>query len=93
MVQVQAVSSNNTSSIQSKTLNGLTNKELNNRMNELIKTDPIDQATPKRDVPFYTSIRNNVMLDKVLVNQKTIIENQNKIMQKLGIGEKLDIKG
>lgn len=91
MAQIQPVQAA-TSAKQAGPINGLTNNELNTRMNELIKTDPIDQATPKRDIPFYTSIRNNVMLDKVLANQKTLIQNQNKIMQKLEIGERLDLK-
>lgn len=92
MTQIQSVSVSPVTT-QARQINELSNNELNARMHELMSSDPIDPITPKRDVPFYTSIRNNIMLDKVLANQKIIIENQKKIMQKLGIEAKLDISG
>lgn len=74
-------------------VNGITSTDINTRMKEIAKSDPIDPVATKRDITFYSAVRNNIMLDKVLTNQNEIIENQNKIMQKFNIGENLDIKG
>lgn len=73
-------------------VNGITSSEIKTRTKQ-INEDTLVLNRSIMSTSATTSVRNNIMLDKVLANQNTIIENQNKIMQKLGIGEKLDIKG
>lgn len=73
-------------------INGITSSEIQTRTKQINE----DTSILNRSIMSTSataSVRNNIILDKVLANQNIIIENQNKIMQKLGIGEKLDIKG
>jgi hypothetical protein len=76
-------------------VNGIANNDLNARISELYNINSQNKNIPTYNFNhdnFFATIRNNIMLDKVLVNQNTIMDNQNKIMQKLGIGEKIDTK-
>lgn len=85
MAQIQPVQVA-TLTTQAEPINGITFNDVKDRTKSLSQANPIDQAAPMRDITFYATVRNNIMLDK-------IIENQNKIMQKLGIGENLNVKG
>lgn len=85
MAPIQTIQAT-TLSTQAEPINGVTFNDVKARTKALSQVNPIDQAAPMRDITFYATVRNNIMLDK-------IIENQNKIMQKLGIGENLNIKG
>lgn len=81
-------------STQTTTVNGITDKQVKFRRNDLEKSmEFVEPAGASRtELTYIASVRNNIMLDKVLSNQNIILENQNKIMQKLGIGENINIK-
>lgn len=91
MTTIQPISSA-TSNTQPTSVNGITINDIKAKTSEIAKIDSIDPAAPMRDITFYSSVINTITLDKVLANQKTIINNQNIIMQKLGVGENLDTK-
>lgn len=74
-----------------ETINEITYDEVNKRLNQFYQeTNGVGGCA---QITQLVAGRNNIMIDKVLANQNTIISNQAKIMQKLGIGEQLDIKG
>ncbi len=87
MAQIQPISQTTTNT-QFATVNGITNNDINAKIIELNKLNSQNNNMPQYDMNFgeyLATIRNNIMLDKIL-------DNQNKIMQKLGIGEKLDVQ-
>lgn len=90
MTKVQPITQNTTSA-QVATVNGISDNQVKARARDISNGNEFPTAE-RAELTYIAVIRNNIMLDNILTNQKTIIDNQNKIMQKLGIGENIDIK-
>ena len=79
-------------------INGLSSDEVKTRLKDVNKETPLLWATTSlvkapQEVTARTAVRNNLMLDKVLANQSTIIRNQEAIAKKISLGTKLDVSG
>lgn len=74
-------------------INNISKESAKTRLQELNKETPMIWTTSfiksPQEITALTAARNNIMLDTVVANQKTIIENQNKIIEKLE-GKNLD---
>lgn len=74
-------------------INGISTDTVKTRLKEINSETPMLWTTSfiksPQEITARTAVRNNLMLDTVLANQKTIIENQNKILEKLE-GKNLD---
>lgn len=68
-------------------INGISSNEVKVRLKQINEDTPILWTTSlikePQELAVRTVVRNNIMLEKVL-------ENQSKIMAKMGLGEKLD---
>lgn len=77
-------------------LNGITSADVKARIKQINEETPIFWTASfikePQELTVRTTARNNIMLEKVLENQAKIIANQNIIAEKLGLGEKLDVK-
>ena len=72
----------------SSNIDNISPQEVKDRLKLLNKDTPVIYLTSlvkePQEITLRTVARNNIMLDKVLANQETIIENQNKILNQLG---------
>jgi len=72
------------------TISGITSDDVKTRLKQINEDTPIIWTTSliksPQELTVRTVTRNNIMLEKVL-------KNQSKIMEKMGIGDKLDVKG
>lgn len=70
-------------------INGISSETVKARLKEINEETPIFWTTSliksPQELTVRTATRNNIMLEKIL-------ENQSKIMEKMGIGENLDVK-
>jgi len=70
-------------------ISGISSEQVKERLKQINGETPIIWTTSLLNSPqeltVRTVARNNIMLEKVL-------DNQNKIMEKMGIGDKLDVK-
>lgn len=77
-------------------INGISTADVKTRLEDINKETPILWTTSliksPQEITARTAVRNNLLLDKVLDNQNKIMQNQSLIMERIGIGEKLDVQ-
>ena len=80
--------------ISSSNIDNISPQEVKDRLKLLNQDTPVIYLTSlvkePQEITLRTVARNNIMLDNVLANQQIIIQNQNKILSKLG--NNLDLK-
>lgn len=77
-------------------INNISSETVKSRIKDINKETPVfwtNLVKEPQEISLRMTARNNLMLDQVLANQAVIIDNQNKIMEKMGIGNKLNIQG
>lgn len=78
------------------TISGISSEEVKARLKQINEDTPVIWTTSlvkePQELSVRTVVRNNIMLEKVLDNQAQIMKNQAVMMEKMGVGEKLDLK-